>query len=120
MNYQPYGQQQDYYPPPPPPPAQTNGKSIASLVLGILSIVTPYIGLLFGIVAIILSALSLKEIRNRYEGGRGLAIAGLVCGIVGTIIYALLIIFLLLVIFAAVKMNDVETIRTLNFNTNDI
>ncbi|WP_042198753.1 DUF4190 domain-containing protein [Paenibacillus camerounensis] len=118
MNYQPYGQQQDYYPPPPPPPAQTNGKSIASLVLGILSIVTPYIGLLFGIVAIILSALSLKEIRNRYEGGRGLAIAGLVCGIVGTIIYALLIIFFVVIILFAVGSED--TISNFYLNTNNI
>lgn len=106
MNYQPYGQQQDYYPPPPPPPAHTNGKSIASLVLGILSVITPYIGLLFGIVAIILSALSLKEIRNRHEGGRGLAIAGLVCGIVGTIIYALLILFFVVIILFAVGSGD--------------
>ncbi len=119
MSYQPFGQQ-DYYPPPPSPPAHTNGKSIAALVLGILSIITPYIGLLFGIIAIIMSAISLKEIRNRYEGGRGLAIAGLVCGIIGTIIYALLILLLVIFIFAAFNMNDVESIRTLHFNTNNI
>ncbi|CAM4239877.1 DUF4190 domain-containing protein [Paenibacillus typhae] len=118
MNYQPYGQQQDYYSPPPPPPAHTNGKSIASLVLGILSIVTPYIGLLFGIVAIILSALSLKEIRNRYEGGRGLAIAGLVCGIVGTIIYALLILLFVVIILFAAGAED--SISNFYFNTNNI
>lgn len=119
MSYQPF-EQQEYYLPPPPPPAQTNGKSIAALVLGILSIVTPYIGLLFGIVAIILSAISLKEIRNRYEGGRGLAIAGLVCGIIGTIIYALLILLFVIVLFAAFNINDVETIRSLQFSTNNI
>lgn len=90
----------NYYQP-PPPPAPMNGKSIAGFVLGILSIVVPYIGLLFGIIAIILCTLSLKEIRLRYEQGRGLAIAGLVCGIVGTLIYAILIFFLLIVVFAA-------------------
>lgn len=90
----------NYYQP-QPPPAPMNGKSIAGFVLGILSIVVPYIGFLFGIIAIILCTLSLKEIRLRYEQGRGLAIAGLVCGIVGTLIYAILIFFLLIVVFAA-------------------
>lgn len=99
MNYPP-NDNLNYYQP-PPPPAPMNGKSIAGFVLGILSIVVPYIGLLFGIIAIILSALSLKEIRMRYEQGRGLAIAGLVCGIVGTLIYAILILLFLLFIFAA-------------------
>ncbi|WP_313637246.1 DUF4190 domain-containing protein [Paenibacillus sp.] len=99
MSYEP-NEYQNYYPP-PPPPAPMNGKSIAGFVLGILSIVVPYIGFLLGIVAIILSAISLKEIRIRYEQGRGLAIAGLVCGIVGTLIYAILILLFLLFVYAA-------------------
>ncbi|MEK5237611.1 DUF4190 domain-containing protein [Paenibacillus sp. FSL L8-0470] len=115
MSYQPFGHQ-DYYTP-PPPPAQTNGKSIASLVLGILSIVSPYIGILFGIIAIILSAISLKEIRTRYEEGRGLAIAGLVCGIVGTIIYTLLI---LLFLFALFAFNEIDSGSIFHFSTNNI
>jgi hypothetical protein len=78
-----------------------NGKSIAGFVLGVLSIIVPYIGFLLGIVAVILSALSLKEIRIRYEQGRGLAIAGLVCGIVGTLLYAILILFFVIFIYAA-------------------
>ncbi|WP_340396676.1 DUF4190 domain-containing protein [Paenibacillus sp. FSL E2-0202] len=90
----------NYYQP-PPPPAPTNGKSIAGFVLGILSIVVPYIGFLLGIIAIILSALSLKEIRNCYEQGKGLAIAGLVCGIVGTLMYAIIILFVVVFVFAA-------------------
>jgi hypothetical protein len=78
-----------------------NGKSIAGFVLGVLSIIVPYIGFLLGIVAVILSALSLKEIRIRYEQGRGLAIAGLVCGIVGTLLYAIFILFFVIFIYAA-------------------
>lgn len=102
MNYQPQGNQEYYLP--PPPPAQTNSKSIAALVLGIYSIVIPYIGFLFGIIAIILSAISLKEIRTRYEQGKGMAIAGLVCGIVGTFLYAILILIFIIVIFAAASV----------------
>ncbi|WP_458125508.1 DUF4190 domain-containing protein [Paenibacillus sp. Z3-2] len=88
---------------PPPPyvaPPKTNSKSIVSLVLGILSITIPYLGFLIGIVAIIFASLSFKEIRMRMEQGKGLAIAGLVCGIIGTAIYAVIIV--LVILFAVV------------------
>lgn len=94
MSYPPF-ENQEYY---SPPPAKTNGKSVAALVLGILAIIVPYIGFLLGIVAIILSAISLKEIRVSHEQGRGMAIAGLVCGIVGTLIYAILILIIVIAI----------------------
>jgi hypothetical protein len=61
---QPLGQQ-------PPPPRSTNGFAIASLVLGLLA--DPlFLSVIFGIIA-------LRQIkRNRAQGGRGMAIAGLV------------------------------------------
>lgn len=111
MSYQPPFGNQEYNMAPPPQEQRTNGKSIAALVLGILSIVVPYIGLIFGVIAIILAAISFKEIRLRYEQGRGLAIAGLVCGIVGTIIYTVLI---LIFILAIVLFNHVDT-DTVNY-----
>ncbi len=86
----------DYIPPPPYSPPKTNGKSIAALVLGILAIVVPYLGFLIGIVAIVFASLSLKEIKRKQEQGRGMAIAGLVCGIVGTALYAIIILFVLI------------------------
>lgn len=93
-----------YYSDTVPPPTyvvpKTNGKSITSLVLGILSVTIPYVGILIGIVAIIFASLAFKEIRVRMEQGRGLAIAGLVCGIIGTAIYVLLILLVLLFNFA--------------------
>ncbi|MRN54415.1 DUF4190 domain-containing protein [Paenibacillus monticola] len=107
MSYQPYGNQEFYSP--QPPPARTNGKSIAALVLGILSIVIPYIGLLFGIIAIIFSAISFKEIRMGNEQGRGLAIAGLVCGIVGTILYAVIIVLIILA-FVVFNLDPISNI----------
>jgi len=90
----------DTVPPPPYVVPKTNGKSITSLVLGILSVTIPYVGILIGIVAIIFASLAFKEIRVRMEQGRGLAIAGLVCGIIGTAIYVLLILLVLLFNFA--------------------
>lgn len=73
---------------------RTNGKAIASMVLGILlaltlctffSIVIPtglVIGLATGIPAVILGHMALKEIArsNGQESGKGMAIAGLVLG----------------------------------------
>lgn len=90
----------DPLPPPPYVVPKTNSKSIVSLVLGILSVTIPYVGILIGIVAIIFASLAFKEIRVRMEQGRGLAIAGLVCGIIGTAIYVLLILLVLLFSFA--------------------
>jgi len=85
----------DTVPPPPYVVPKTNSKSIAALVLGILSVIIPYLGFLIGIFAIIFASISLKEIKLRMEQGRGLAIAGLVCGIIGTAIYAIIILVLL-------------------------
>ncbi|PZT55333.1 DUF4190 domain-containing protein [Paenibacillus silvae] len=104
MNQQNYKSADRYYddsftPTPYAPPPKTNSKSIVSLVLGILSITLPYIGFLIGIAAIIFASISFKEIRMRMEQGKGLAVAGLVCGIVGTALYAIVI---LLVLFFAV------------------
>ncbi|EHS56323.1 DUF4190 domain-containing protein [Paenibacillus sp. Aloe-11] len=90
----------------PPVVSPTNSKAVASMVLGILSIVIPYLGLIIGIVGIILSSLSLKEINRHGEQGRGMAIAGLVCSIIGTLIYALIIIFLVVVFVIAASSGD--------------
>ncbi|MEF2248341.1 MULTISPECIES: DUF4190 domain-containing protein [unclassified Paenibacillus] len=109
----PYQQQQyqNYqYPPPPPPPynlapmPKTNNKAIVALVLGILSIMIPYIGFFIGIVAIIYASLSMKEIKRTNDQGKGLAVAGLVTGIIGTVLYG--IILLIVVIVMIVAFND--------------
>jgi hypothetical protein len=71
-------------------PPRTNGKAIAALVLGIISITPMGFGGILGILAIIFASLALREIKDRYEGGRGLAIGGLVCGIVSTVLYGFL------------------------------
>jgi hypothetical protein len=54
---------------------------------------------LVGIPAIILGAIALRQISARGERGRGLAIAGLVIGIVGVLFF---VIFVIAVILAAV------------------
>ncbi|MET0447502.1 MAG: DUF4190 domain-containing protein [Aeromicrobium sp.] len=74
-------------------PPKTNGKAIASLVLGILSIVFCYLGVLIGPVAIVLSVMAGREITAQppgTAGGKGMATAGLVTGIIGTLVWGVL------------------------------
>ena len=60
---------------------QTNGKAIASLVLGIVGLTgIPFV---CSIIAIVLGRRAREEIRTTGEGGEGLATAGLVLGWVG-------------------------------------
>jgi len=64
---------------------ETNSKSIISLTLGVLSIIVPLLGLVLGIIGVVLSRIAAKEIAKRNEGGKGLAISGLICSVVGII-----------------------------------
>ncbi|MDR0267504.1 DUF4190 domain-containing protein [Paenibacillus sp.] len=76
---------------PPMQTPRTNGKAIGALVLGIISLISPFIGFILGIIAIVLASLAFKEINMRNDGGRGMAVAGLVCGIIGTTFEAIII-----------------------------
>lgn len=66
---------------------QTNSKSVISLTLGILSIVIPIIGLVLGVIGLVISRIGIKEIKKTNENGRGLAISGFICSIVGIVIH---------------------------------
>lgn len=63
----------------------TDGLSIAALVCGILAVISCYIWAAFGIPAVICGHMSLKKIKNSPTPmqGKGMAIAGLVCGYIG-------------------------------------
>ncbi|WP_088043304.1 DUF4190 domain-containing protein [Bacillus sp. EAC] len=74
----------------------TNRKSISSLTLGVLSIIIPYIGFILGILGISLSKRSIVEIEISNEKGKGLAISGRICSIVGLCIQVFLILLLIL------------------------
>jgi Domain of unknown function (DUF4190) len=70
-----------------PPLGRTNGLSIAALVCGLVQFLLWFFLLVPGFIAAVL-ALSfglggLAQIRSRGEGGRGMAIAGIVLGILG-------------------------------------
>ncbi|WOV86757.1 DUF4190 domain-containing protein [Sporosarcina oncorhynchi] len=64
----------------------TNSNATTSLILGILSILIPFIGLALGIFGIIFSRKATREIVSTNMGGHGFATAGLICSIVGIVI----------------------------------
>lgn len=76
-----------------PSGSKSNGMAIASLVLGILSILTGFfiIGGLFGIIAIVLGILGLRKAKRGEAGSGGLALAGIVTGTIGLLLAILLI-----------------------------
>lgn len=86
-------------------PPQTNGKAVTSLVLGILAIIIPVIGLILGIIALILGHQSKKAIDENGGTGRGMAVAGFVCGIIGTCIWALYLLFAIIGVMAFMSMD---------------
>ncbi|MEN2767806.1 DUF4190 domain-containing protein [Ornithinibacillus xuwenensis] len=73
----------------------TNGKAIASLVLGILSFI-PYIGIILGIIGLVLANKGIKEVAVYGQGGLGLGIAGRVTSIIGIVLGGILWLFIIL------------------------
>lgn len=70
---------------------KTNGLAVASLVLGILGCFFGWLYLVAPILAIIFGGVAMRQITNARgtQGGKGLAISGLVLGIIFTAIYGL-------------------------------
>lgn len=85
-----YQQPPGGYAPPPPAPAPSNGMAIAALVCGVLGIVGSFIPIVMyftavlAVLGIIFGVMGMKKAKQT-GSGNGLAIAGLVLGIVGTI-----------------------------------
>lgn len=102
---QAYGQQQGYaqpygvvpgygYPAPP----KTNTLAVVSLISSIAGIVIIYgIGSIAGVIT---GHLALSQIKRTNEGGRGLAIAGLIVGYVG-VAFTVLVLIILFAIWGA-------------------
>jgi hypothetical protein len=69
---------------------RTSGKAIASLVLGIVSLF--FFGMIAGLLAIVLGYQARKEMdADPSLGGRGLATAGMTLGIIGVVLWVIII-----------------------------
>ncbi|MEU9369443.1 DUF1707 and DUF4190 domain-containing protein [Streptomyces avermitilis] len=72
----------------PAPPPATNGKAVAAMVCGVLTLMTAGVT---GVPAVILGHTARSEIRRTGEGGEGFAMAGLVLGWLSVAGWALLL-----------------------------
>ena len=83
---------------------QSSGLSIASMVCGICALVftccIPYVPQILGILGVIFAGVSL----SKHMGGKGMAIAGLVCSLIALAIYAIALITAFGKYFFAVHM----------------
>ncbi|WP_375504091.1 DUF4190 domain-containing protein [uncultured Jatrophihabitans sp.] len=87
---------------------QSNGKAVAALVLGIVSIVlfwTTILDAIFVILALIFGFLGLSDAGRRGGRGRGQALAGLICAAVGAV---LAIVFIVVVVHLANKCGGLD------------
>ncbi|MFE1537297.1 DUF4190 domain-containing protein, partial [Corynebacterium bovis] len=72
-------------------PSQNHGPlAVAALTLGVLAIVVSPVGIILGLAAVILGALAVSSARTRLRP-TGLAVAGIVTGVIGFIMSAVLI-----------------------------
>lgn len=81
-----------------PKPA-TDGMSIAAIATGICGLVgvLPFIGSILGIV---FGIIGMKRTRENGTGGRGLALTGIITGVVGLVLLLLVIVFIVIAINA--------------------
>lgn len=109
----------DQPPPPPPPggnygqpaygapaPRQTSGKAIASLVTGLVGLITLCCGffVISSIVGVVLGVLARRDIRasNGTLGGGGMALTGIISGAVGIVA---VVVWLALVATGTIDLN---------------
>ncbi|XKE95395.1 DUF4190 domain-containing protein [Metaplanococcus flavidus] len=85
---------------------ETNSNSIITLTLGILSILIPLLGLFLGIIGLVVYRKARKEIALTGEGGKGLAVSGLICSIVG--ILTQLFMVLMWFLFSSIAFFNME------------
>lgn len=100
-------QQTPYTPPAGQPPKQTDGLGIASMILGILSLIccwVPFLGFLFGIIGLILGLCA-----RRIDGKKsGFAIAGIITSSIGVLLGIFMIIAAILDIGTLDRYSDFD------------
>lgn len=102
-----------------PPPAPSSGKSIASLVVGIASIILWFLGLLLGPIALFLGISARKDVaRQPGTGGAGMAIAGIVLGSIGCFLGLLGLAFFLTLLAAFGTIGELAQPPDLSFDVD--
>ena len=91
-----------------PPEPKTNSLALASMIIGIVCIVIPFLPIIPPALAVIFGFIALSQINQTGEEGKGMAIAGIVTGFV-SILFTIIIGILIFVAASA-------TVNTINHN----
>ncbi|MFB6523548.1 DUF4190 domain-containing protein [Streptomyces sp. NPDC056401] len=94
-----YGGQPAYpgYPGYPGYRPMSNGFGVTALVLGIIAVVSCYLGLLFGVPAVIFGVLARGKAKRGEADNGGMALAGIITGAVGIVISCLTIVLFIVI-----------------------
>ncbi len=96
-----------------PAKSQTNGLAVGALVLGILSFFC--VGILLGPIAVVLGFLGRKKANEEMGGnGAGMALAGIITGVLGFLASAAFVFF-----FWIAADNTVDSINDINSDPSD-
>lgn len=110
QGYAPYGYP---YPAPYPtaPQAQRNGYALTAMILGIVGLCTSifYIGGVIGIVGLVFAIIAIRGINRTGQQGKGMAITGLVTGVIAIIVSALEIALVVWVLHTASNCNQYDS-----------
>jgi hypothetical protein len=96
--------------------AKTDGLAIAGFVLGIASILPPFA--ICSIPAIILSAVAMNRIKHDPAlEGKGLALAGIICGAIVLFLWVCLIIFGMIIFITSASTTSSLSVCTLTLSS---
>jgi hypothetical protein len=74
----------------------TNGSAVASLVLGIVGVLTcGYTFFIAPVLAVVLGVKARRQIRESGQQGDGMALAGIITGVIGLVVSAAIVVFFL-------------------------
>ncbi len=103
-----YGTAPAYYPQGYAAPRSTNGMAIASLVLGIIGLIScGYTFFIAPVLAVVLGVKARRQVRETGQQGDGMALAGIIMGAIGLVISAGIVLFVILMIVSSTGSSTV-------------
>ncbi|HEY2223367.1 DUF4190 domain-containing protein [Actinomycetospora sp.] len=97
-----------------PPPKPKNGMGVAALVFGILAVLTfwlPIVGLVLGLIAVVFGVVGRGRVRAQRATNGGMALTGLILGLLVFLVNAVLSIALFLFGFAFINVGGGNTLE---------
>ncbi|MFD9627128.1 DUF4190 domain-containing protein [Peribacillus muralis] len=82
---------------------RSNSKAIVTLILGVLSLLTPVIGIILGVLGLVFASRSKTEMKLTGETGNGLVTAGKICSVIGIILNVLAILIFIVFFYFVVN-----------------